>query len=176
MDRGVSPVRLTGRTLPAVQIPARLRCGASPAARLPAFPRLIICSSRWSSATSSQMRLCWPSFSGRHRMPSTLNARRANSPQTCDMTPGWLRTASSRITGFILWLQHGLFSNHVDVGGARRHHREHFSLMSISAWIRQGPGRWIASASAACGSSAAFKSQVSSPNPAAIFRKSVRFG
>src|SRR5262249_50875139 len=66
-------------------------------------------------------------------MPSTLKPRRAKSPQTCDMVPGWLRTRSRRIVGAGIEGSRGAGAvmggsfrgsrDHLAVGGAGGHHR-----------------------------------------------------
>ncbi len=88
------------------------------------------------------------------------------SPHTWVMTPGWLRTVSSRMT-----LSHcfaWLIPHHFSIGRTRRYHRIHF-LLCVDAHVdRAGPGRSMIACSAACGSTSLFKSQVCRPKPAAI--------
>ncbi len=58
-----------------------------------AEPKLRCSIRRWSSATSSRILLVAALPTGRQITPSGLNARRANSEQTRDITPGWFIAA-----------------------------------------------------------------------------------
>src|SRR5271155_2177174 len=96
------------------------------------------CSRRASSFTNSNISLRAPSPIGRQMIPSRLKLRRANNPQMCDMTPGWLRTISrstapSRIAASASLRSRSVdvisfTSNHVAIGAARWHHRVHILL------------------------------------------------
>src|SRR4029450_6836942 len=78
------------------------------------------------------MRLCAPVPMGMQRIPSTLKARRANRPQMCDITPGWLLTVSSNTTCGLserggvgvsgVSSDIDLPSNHIFVGSTGGHH------------------------------------------------------